>query len=84
MDIFVSVGTVSNKAQEALVEAIEKRLKSEGLNHLTLGRNYFSSDAPLKAITDLMKKCHGTVVIALNELISLQGLNDEAEIKKHQ
>lgn len=74
MNIFVSVGTVSNRTQELLVEAIEKRLKSEGLNPLTLGRNYFSSDAPLKAITDLMNKCHGTVVIALERTYFPSGI----------
>ena len=38
---------------------------SEGLNPQTLGRNTFSSIAPLQKITELLDSCDGTVVIAL-------------------
>ena len=64
-DVFVSVGGTANEAQEAFVRAVEDRLRSEGLIPHTVGRNTFSSDAPLKTVTELMSKCSGTVVIAL-------------------
>lgn len=64
-DVFVSVGGTANKAQEAFVRAVEDRLRSEGLIPHTVGRNTFSSDAPLKTVTELMNKCSGTIVIAL-------------------
>jgi hypothetical protein len=63
--VFVSVGRTFNEAQEAFVCAVEARLRAEGLIPHTVGRDTFSSDAPLKTIMDLMKKCSGTVVIAL-------------------
>ncbi|MFS7382694.1 hypothetical protein AB6870_11470 [Rahnella inusitata] len=66
--VFLSVGSAVNSEQEAFVQAIENRLRSEGLTPFTLGRNHFSSEAPLKAITDLMDNCVGTVVIALERL----------------
>lgn len=47
------------------MRAVEDRLRSEGLVPHTVGRNTFSSDAPLKTVTELMDKCSGTVVIAL-------------------
>ena len=68
LDIFVSVGGTANDEQEAFVRAVEERLRSEGLNPHTVGRNTFSSDAPLKTVTELLDKCSGTVVIALERL----------------
>ncbi len=64
-DIFVSVGGTTSDEQEAFVRAVEDRLRSEGLNPRTVGRNTFSSDAPLKTVTELLEVCSGTVVIAL-------------------
>lgn len=65
LDVFVSVGGTANAEQEAFVRAVEDRLRSEGLVPHTVGRNTFSSDAPLKTVTELIDKCSGTVVIAL-------------------
>jgi hypothetical protein len=65
MNIFVSVGSTATDQQEAFVRAVEDRLRSEGLEPHSVGRNTFSSDAPLKTVTELLKKCSGVVVIAL-------------------
>jgi hypothetical protein len=62
--IFVSVGSTCNPRQEEFVKAVEDRLRSEGLVPQTIGRTAFSSDAPLKAVTELMDKCSGLMVIA--------------------
>lgn len=64
-DVFVSVGGTATAQQEAFVRGVEERLRSEGLVPHTVGRNTFSSDSPLKAVTELMDRCSGTVVIAL-------------------
>ena len=64
-DIFVSVGGTATNEQETFVRAVEDRLRAEGLIPHTVGRNTFSSDAPLKAVTELLDKCCGVVVIAL-------------------
>lgn len=65
LDVFVSVGGTATAEQEAFVRAVEDRLRSEGLVPHTVGRNTFSSGAPLKTVTELMDKCSGAVVIAL-------------------
>lgn len=65
LNVFVSVGATANADQEAFVRAVEDRLRSEGLIPHTVGRNTFSSDAPLKTVTELVDRCSGTVVIAL-------------------
>jgi len=65
LHVFVSVGGTANEQQEDFVRAVEARLRSEGLIPHTVGRNTFSSDAPLKAVTELLDSCCGTVVIAL-------------------
>jgi hypothetical protein len=64
-NIFVSLGATSNEEQEAFVRAVEDRLRSEGLVPHTVGRNTFSSDAPLKKVIELLESCQGVVVIAL-------------------
>jgi hypothetical protein len=65
MNVFVSVATGLNPGQEAFVEAIESRLGALGLKPCTIGRNTFSTDAPLQAVVHLMERCSGAVVIAL-------------------
>jgi hypothetical protein len=65
LNVFVSVGGTATEQQEAFVRAVEDRLRSEGLVPHTVGRNTFSADAPLKAVTELLDRCSGTVVIAL-------------------
>jgi len=74
MKVFVSVGATSNEEQELFVRAVEDRLRSEGLIPQTVGRNTFSSDAPLKAIKDLMDNCDGVIVIALERIYCPDGL----------
>jgi hypothetical protein len=71
--VFVSVGGTANDAQESFVRAVEDRLRSEGLIPYTVGRNTFSSDSPFKAVTELMNRCSGVVVIALERLYVAQG-----------
>jgi len=63
--IFLSVGSTSNDTQEAFVRMIEDRLRSEQLDPRTVGRNTWSSEAPLKAVERLMDQCVGAVIIAL-------------------
>jgi len=65
LNVFVSVGTALNPSQEEFVNAVEARLRAIGLNPVTIGRNRFSASAPLRAVSDLMDECRGTVVIAL-------------------
>lgn len=73
--VFVSVGGTATAEQEAFVRAIEDRLRSESLTPKTVGRNTFSADAPLKAITELMEHCSGIVVIALERSYFPAGLD---------
>lgn len=65
LNVFVSVGGTATTEQEVFVRALEDRLRSEGLIPHTVGRNTFSADAPLKTVTELLDKCSGTLVIAL-------------------
>lgn len=68
MDIFVSVGSTANQAQEDFVRAIEDRLRTEGLNPQTVGRTYFTADSPFVGVNKLMDNCKGVVVIALERI----------------
>jgi len=68
MNVFVSVGSTSSPVQEDFVRAVEDRLRAEGLVPQTVGRNVFTADSPFTAVTKLMDKCQGVVVIALERL----------------
>lgn len=86
-NIFISVGATSTKEQEEFVTAIEERLRSEGLIPKTVGRNTFTSDSPLTAINELMDKCMGTVIIALERTyfpngLEKRGSHEETELKE--
>lgn len=74
LNVFVSVGGTATEKQEAFVRAVEDRLRSEGLVPHTVGRNTFSADAPLKAVTELLDRCSGTVVIALERTYFATGI----------
>ena len=63
IDVFVSAGRTSTPEQENFVSAVEQHLRNNGLIPRCLGRNDFSSEQPLKAISKLMNQCCGTVVI---------------------
>jgi hypothetical protein len=63
-DVFLSVGKTSTPEQEAFVRAIEEHLQANGLVPRTAGRSSFSSSQPLQLVSELMEKCHGTVVVA--------------------
>jgi hypothetical protein len=81
-NIFVSVGVTATEKQEAFVRAVEERLRSEGIIPHTVGRNTFSSDAPLKTVTELMDKCHGAVVVALERTYFPSGLERRGGTKE--
>jgi len=74
LNVFVSVGGTATDQQEQFVRAVEDRLRSEGLIPHTVGRNTFNSDAPLKAVTECMDECSGTVVIALERTYFPSGI----------
>lgn len=63
--VFLSVGRTFNDEQERFVVAVEELLQAHGLKPQTVGRNYFSNQQPLKTVTELMEKCAGAVILAL-------------------
>jgi hypothetical protein len=75
LHVFLSVGGTATDKQEAFVRAVEERLRGEGLFPHTVGRDTFSPDAPLKTITELMDKCAGTVIIALERVYFPAGVD---------
>lgn len=82
LHVFVSVGATATEQQEAFVRGVEDRLRSDGLIPHTVGRNTFSSDAPLKTVTDLMDKCSGTAVIALERSYFASGVEKRGGSKE--
>jgi hypothetical protein len=73
LSVFVSVGETATAEQETFVRAVEERLRSEGIVPHTVGRNTFSADAPLNTVSELMDKCSGAMVIALERSFFISG-----------
>lgn len=71
--VFLSVGRTSTKEQEEFVKAVEDFLRNHDLIPQTVGRTYFSSTQPLKAVDDLLRQCCGTVIIALERVFIKSG-----------
>ena len=63
--VFLSVGSSFSEAQENFISAIEQYLTDNDLKPQTVGRTYFSSLQPLKAVNELMQECHGSIILAL-------------------
>jgi len=85
MNVYVSVG-VYNAEQEEFVKHVEDRLRVEGLVPQTVGRNVFTADSPFLAVNELMDKCRGVVIIALERLhiesgIEKSGGPDQAPLR---
>lgn len=66
--IYLSVGSGLSPEQENFVAALESRVKAAGFSVHTVGRNEFSTKAPLIAVKELMDSCDGTIVLALERL----------------
>lgn len=76
MNVYVSVG-VYNARQEEFVKNVEDRLRVEGLVPQTVGRNVFTADSPFLAVNELMDKCRGVVIIALERLHIQDGVEKD-------
>lgn len=73
-DVFLSVGAASTPRQEKFIADVEGRLRSDGLIPNTVGRTAFSTDTPIKSSRDLMARCSGTIVLALERLYFPSGI----------
>lgn len=82
LPVFISVGTTANTEQEEFVRSVEARLRSEGLVPYTVGRNTFTSDAPLKAVTELLDKAAGTVILALERSYFPSGIEKRGGLRE--
>jgi hypothetical protein len=74
MKIFLSVGRTSSEAQENFVRRIEDTLRIHGFTPQTVGRNYFSSLQPLRAVSTLMNECVGSVIVAFERTYIIQAV----------
>lgn len=68
INVFLSVGRTSSPAQETFVASVENYLSNKGLRSRTVGRNEFTHKQPLKLVDELMNRCAGALVIALERI----------------
>ena len=82
--IFLSVGRTFNPQQENFVSSLENFLSSQGLTPQTVGRTYFSSQQPLKAVVELMDECAGTIILAFERTQIVQALEKRGSKDERQ
>jgi len=82
--VFVSVGRTSTPEQERFVAAIESHMLRHALLPQTLGRNYWSSQHPLKAVDELMSQCGGAAIVGFERLRVVQGIDRRGSDKEQQ
>lgn len=82
LKIFVSVGGTANDKQESFIRAVEERLRSESLIPMTVGRNKFSADSPLKAVIECLNESSGVIIIALERTYFPSGLEKRGGSKE--
>ena len=80
--IFLSVGRTFTQQQEEFVTTLEEYLRGQDVTPQTVGRTYFSSLQPLKAVAGLMEQCYGTIVLAFErtqivQAVEKRGSKDE-------
>jgi hypothetical protein len=80
MKIFLSVGRTCTEQQENFVRRIEDTLRMHGFTPQTVGRSYFSSLQPLKAVSALMNECMGSVIVALERTYIQQAVDAITDI----
>ena len=73
IEVYVSVGRPFSKEQEHLIATVEAHLHSSGLKPRTVGRNGYNYREPLRAIHNMMKRCSGALVIALERVTIKSG-----------
>ena len=73
--VFVSVGRTSTPQQEEFVSGIEAHMVDHGLMPQALGRNYWSSQQPLRAIDELMNQCSGVAIVGFERLSVVQAID---------
>jgi hypothetical protein len=74
INIFLSVGLPFSSPQELFVSRLEAYLSENGLRARTVGRNEFTYKKPLQLVDELMDRCAGVLVIALERITIERGL----------
>jgi hypothetical protein len=73
VDIFLSIGHALTPEQELFVDATKALLKSHDMVPRTVPRTDLALKQPLKHITDVMRACSGTIVVALKRIQIING-----------
>lgn len=73
INVFLSVGSPFAPGQEEFVASLEANLIAHGLKPRTVGRSDFTNGQPLRFVNQLMDRCAGTIVVALERVQVLNG-----------
>lgn len=82
--VFLSVGRTYTPAQEEFVSELESFLNKNGLTAQTVGRTYFSSEQPLRAIMHVLRECCGALILAFERIYIKQGCEKRGSPKESQ
>lgn len=74
MQVFLSVGRISNAEQETFLKKLEEKLTKRDLHTKTIGRNTFTSAQPLERIREVMRQSRGLIVLAYERTVIETGI----------
>jgi hypothetical protein len=81
-DIFLSRPSWIPKSCEKGLYNFYNLLNTNGLNPKTLGQSDFLSKSPLEEVINLMKKCHGAIILGIPQIEIIEGKIKEEKINK--
>ena len=82
MNIYVSIGTPTNREQEIFLKNLLEHLTAKKLNPIVYGVNKFSNQAPLPSILKIISESSGIIVVAYEKYFVEKGVELRAEDQK--
>jgi len=74
IDVFLSVGQVQSAKQRLFIDAVQTLLIAHDLVPRTVVRTDFTDRKPIRHITEVLRKCSGTIIVALERFHFVRGV----------
>lgn len=83
--IFVSRPTTRNTKQEQFLNHLDEIFERRNLQPVSLGQTDYPNKAPIQAIRDHMERCDGAMIVGLEQLRVVEGIEkpgaEDAEVQ---
>lgn len=73
-DIFVSRPSTRNSKQEQFLARLDEIFDQRDLQPVSIGQTEYPNKAPVQAVRDRMERCHGAMIVGLEQLRVIEGI----------